>query len=340
MKLAADVSLEYDDRKSAQGKLDFDDLLAKAHDLITSPDNQALRKQIASDVELVLVDEFQDTDRLQADLIKALCGDGLTSGRLFFVGDFKQSIYRFRGAQPEVFHRLRSELAESGRLSLTENFRSRPGILNFVNALFSGALAKEGSPYEPLRPWRKPASDLPSVEFLWTPVAGKNSRKKDAAEAARRAEALHIAARLRELIDNPRGELPVCDKKHGEPRPCNWATSRFCFAPCRTCNSMKWRCGRMSSIITSSAGMRFMRSRRFSTCSTCSAPWPAPPTISAWPECSAARSFLWKMNRCFGSRKRPAQIEKQGAASGGRAKVNREPRRILRYGPRNRRSAS
>ena len=54
-------------------------------------------------MRLLLVDEFQDTDPLQVELVKALCDDGLLRGKLFFVGDYKQSIYRFRGADPHVF---------------------------------------------------------------------------------------------------------------------------------------------------------------------------------------------------------------------------------------------
>ena len=58
----------YAGRKAAAGKLDFDDLLAKAHEFITDPENASLREQISADVRLVLVDEFQDTDELQAEL--------------------------------------------------------------------------------------------------------------------------------------------------------------------------------------------------------------------------------------------------------------------------------
>ena len=81
--------------------------------------------------------------RCRSSLIKALCGKQHQNGKLFFVGDFKQSIYRFRGADPSVFRRLQQETPPAGRLPLSMNFRSQPAILHFVNALFCDALSTE-----------------------------------------------------------------------------------------------------------------------------------------------------------------------------------------------------
>ncbi len=114
LRLTAKVVATYTARKSALGQLDFDDLLSKTYALVTDPQNSALRERLADDLRLLLVDEFQDTDQLQVDLVKAICGPGFDSGRLFFVGDFKQSIYRFRGAAPKVFRDLREQLTEHG----------------------------------------------------------------------------------------------------------------------------------------------------------------------------------------------------------------------------------
>ena len=82
-------------------------------------------------------------------MLKALCDNEHLRGKLFFVGDFKQSIYRFRGAQPHVFRQLREEIPAAGRLPLSLNFRSQPAVLDFVNALFCEEL---GPDYEPLSP--------------------------------------------------------------------------------------------------------------------------------------------------------------------------------------------
>ena len=67
------------------------------------------------------------------------------------MGDYKQSIYRFRGADPHVFRQLREEIPAAGQLPLSLNFRSQPAVLDFVNALFCEAL---GPNYEPLQPHR------------------------------------------------------------------------------------------------------------------------------------------------------------------------------------------
>ncbi len=146
--LSEEVAAEYEREKQSLGVLDFDDLLIHARRLLTGPERQPLRRRWAEQLRLLLVDEFQDTDPLQVELVKALCDNEVTRGKLFFVGDFKQSIYRFRGADPHVFRLLREEIPDQGRLPLSENFRSRPGVIEFVNALFNEEF---GEGYEPLR---------------------------------------------------------------------------------------------------------------------------------------------------------------------------------------------
>ncbi|MEX0586428.1 MAG: UvrD-helicase domain-containing protein, partial [Pirellulales bacterium] len=219
LKLTAKVAEKYENQKRAQGKLDFDDLLFHAHRLIADPKNDELRAQLADDLRLLLVDEFQDTDQLQVDLVRALCGPGFDTGRLFFVGDFKQSIYRFRGAEPTVFRNLRGEVDEPGRLPLTVNFRSQPEILHFVNALFCNAFGRDGDPYEMLHASREHITVPPAVEFLWTITPNKNNLKMPGARhGARSAEAIAVARRIRALVDEQSTESPVVDRQSGEPR--------------------------------------------------------------------------------------------------------------------------
>lgn len=219
LKLTAKVADMYEERKRDQGKLDFDDLLARAHRLITAPKNAKLTEELADELRLLLVDEFQDTDQLQVDLVRALCGPGFETGRLFFVGDFKQSIYRFRGAEPAVFRNLRSEVHVDGQLPLTTNFRSQPEILHFVNALFHDAFTRDGDPYEKLTAKREQITKPPAIEFLWTITPDKNNlRQAGAVRKARCAEAVSIARRIRALIDIESAERPVVDKHTGEPR--------------------------------------------------------------------------------------------------------------------------
>lgn len=219
LKLTATVAVEYDLRKRAQGQLDFDDLLSATYKLISDPAHAELRKQLADDLRLLLVDEFQDTDQLQADLVRALCGPGFDTGRLFFVGDFKQSIYRFRGAEPKVFRDLRHKVNEQGRLPLTVNFRSQPEILHFVNAMFCDAFSCDGDEYERLRASRAQTTEPPAIEFLWTQTPDKNDRRiPGAVQDARRKEASAIARRIRSLVDEQSDQRPVVDKNTGEPR--------------------------------------------------------------------------------------------------------------------------
>lgn len=194
--LVHDVADEYQRRKSREGKLDFDDLLSRAHALVTAPESDSLRKRISDDLRLVLVDEFQDTDQLQVELVRALCGD-IDDGKLFFVGDMNQSIYRFRGAQPNVFLDLRQTVPETGRLPLSKNFRSQPAVLNFVNALFAHTFGKE---YQPLTANRPQITVEPAIEFLWTITPDKKSKYGGATKDAREQEARRIARRLKQLM--------------------------------------------------------------------------------------------------------------------------------------------
>jgi len=162
LRLARLTSERFRQAKDSQGLLDFDDLLLLARNLLR--DNVDVRQRQAAGIRLLMVDEFQDTDPIQADIVRMLCGSELTRGRLFLVGDTKQSIYRFRRADPGVFDRLTREIPQRGRLPLSVNFRSQPAILNFVNHVFAEAM---GDSYEPLTPFDSVQySPTPVIEFL------------------------------------------------------------------------------------------------------------------------------------------------------------------------------
>jgi ATP-dependent helicase/nuclease subunit A len=224
LRLADEAAKRYESIKKEQSALDFSDLVTRAAELFRIP-RESLR-HFAEEIHLLLVDEFQDTDREQEELIRGICGAELTAGKLFFVGDYKQSIYRFRRADPEVFRKLRSTLPAEGQLALTQNFRSQPGILHFVNALFHRVLGPE---YEPLNASRPALGDNPLVEFLWalesdgqegqkenqgqTKGVGRQSKRGD----LRALEADFIARRLRWMFDT--GEKLVAEKDHGGGQP-------------------------------------------------------------------------------------------------------------------------
>lgn len=253
-RLAVAVRGEFERLKRQRGGLDFDDLLVKARDLLRDhPDlvgssddgiprdeTDPERSRRALDIEFVLVDEFQDTDGIQGEVLRLLSGAGFLSGRLFLVGDVKQSIYRFRGAEPGIFRDWRAEFPAPGRLSLTENFRSVPGVIGFVNALFGDCfrdlepvvLAEDGSSFDPpfdqrLRPVRRGDICQPAVEFLWPEPAsaaesdddaGGNPAVKISARERRVIEARSIARRLRERLDEG---WPIHDRATRTIRPAH-----------------------------------------------------------------------------------------------------------------------
>ncbi|MDH4099203.1 MAG: UvrD-helicase domain-containing protein [Nitrospirota bacterium] len=191
----------YADRKKASGALDFDDLLIKARDLLRN--NEAVLRECQKRFEVILVDEFQDTNALQKELVDLLRGN--TEGpRLFVVGDDKQSIYRFRGADVAVFTRTRGTLRT---VPLSTNYRSTRSILSFVNELFSRIMGEDGpfsTPYRDdahlLHP--NPSSDPgPPVEYL---AAGDGTLRG----ADREAEADAIARRIISL-DRPLRDVAI-----------------------------------------------------------------------------------------------------------------------------------
>ena len=223
-RLAIHAQKAYDRAKRIRGVLDNDDLLALTRQLLTALDGRA-REEVAGSIDLVLVDEFQDTDPVQSAILEAIGGPGLLEGKLFLVGDFKQSIYRFRGAQPKLFLDYRERVALEGRKSLSENFRSVPGILDFVNALF---VDKFADPPEPLRPGGNhlPTDLPPAVEFLWPPmVEGPSSDRPDVGKR-RREEAGRIARHLRARID---AGWTVRDRKAGGVRRADAGDIAFLF---------------------------------------------------------------------------------------------------------------
>jgi ATP-dependent helicase/nuclease subunit A len=188
--------------KHEAGLLGFDDLLAQTRNVLR--DSATTRRETAASIAALLVDEFQDTDPIQAEIVEALAGDGLEKGKLFVVGDAKQSIYRFRRADPAVFDAMRKRIPVAGRLPLTTNFRSQPEILRFVNALFAPVL-KEA--YEPLVPNREQRSPTPSIEFLFA-LPEPDDDRPDRVEFRRRREAEWIARRIQELLDDPTPRIP------------------------------------------------------------------------------------------------------------------------------------
>ncbi len=218
LELVGDVAKNYERVKQARNVLEFDDLLLQAHRLLTDTRYPEIRESLTKSTRLLMVDEFQDTDPLQVSIVKAFCGDAWAAEGLFVVGDFKQSIYRFRGAEPRVSSELRETLPKPSRLSLTTNFRSQPAILDFVNTLFHDSFTET---YEPLKPSRPQVATAGSIEFLWATDKGTEpldelARRMGKTQRARVREARFIARRLAQLLDS--GEQIVYEANdEGEP---------------------------------------------------------------------------------------------------------------------------
>jgi len=176
----------YREAKARESAVDFEDLQIFARELLRA--NEAVRERARWRFRSVMVDEFQDTNRLQCEIV-----DELACDELFFVGDEFQSIYRFRHADVEVFRERRA--ASEGVLALTQNYRSRPEILAVVNHLFG---TEFGTSFEPLvAAGRFPEPLGPGVEVLVTDKASYRGGELH----WREAEARHVARRVRELVD-------------------------------------------------------------------------------------------------------------------------------------------
>jgi len=174
---------EYEKLKTRKGKLDFLDLLLLTRDLLSH--DQGVRSELQTRFSHLLVDEFQDTDPLQADILMLLSADDPSErdpyaarpvpGKLFVVGDPKQSIYRFRRADVALYESAKRRLVARGAelVHLTTSFRSVPSIQAMVNAAFAPLMTggEDGSQasYVPLTPFRAEPEGRPTIVALPVP---------------------------------------------------------------------------------------------------------------------------------------------------------------------------
>ncbi len=172
----------YDEIKRREGQLDFLDLLLVARGLIR--DNAAVRAELQNRFTHIFIDEFQDTDPLQAEILLLLAADDPAAndwrearpiaGKLFIVGDSKQSIYRFRRADVALYQEVKRSLVSKGArlLYLTVSFRATPELHAMINAAFA-PLMPEDSPtqpgYAPLVSTRPDPDAQPSIVALPVP---------------------------------------------------------------------------------------------------------------------------------------------------------------------------
>ncbi len=246
LRLAREFTAEFAAAKRDLGVLDFHDLEQFALGLLWDKLAQAptaIAREWQKKLRFVFVDEYQDINAAQDKIIEALSRDGARANR-FLVGDVKQSIYRFRLAEPKIFQDYVSEWGgRAGKaIPLTDNFRSRERILEFTNSLFSTLMRQElggvaydaraqlrfGAPAE-RQHLRSTADTGPCVELRLRLKTNSDYSESDAGgsgawaevrdldEAAK--EARLVALRLRELKAS---QHPIWDEAAAKFRPVDW----------------------------------------------------------------------------------------------------------------------
>jgi len=236
-----EVAKAYDDEKAQINALDYDDLLLRTWKLLR--DNETVRRQIRAMHRRILVDELQDTDRVQVEILRLICGwdEEEPTGILFFgVGDSQQSIYGFRNADVSVFNELwtKAETQRGWRRArLDKNYRSVPSIVELTNHAFERifTVSEKANEVEQrvrmslqrMKPVRPEPENSSPIEFAFFKVAGKvNKWQKLRLEAewiAKRISELHkegfaykdIALLLRELVNSTVYEDAL--RRHGIP---------------------------------------------------------------------------------------------------------------------------
>ncbi len=244
-----DLVLEYrrrlKERKWADKLVDFSDLEHYALEILLDREGEEVRpSQVALEYRQhfaeILIDEYQDSNLVQEYLLSAISGEEDGNYNRFMVGDVKQSIYKFRLARPELFlEKYDAYTEEDGscqRIDLSRNFRSRREVVDTVNGIFRGIMSRQtggidyddraalyaGASYpenhgceSELLLVEKPRQEDPVPADCSEEKGGSGEETSGKSLTARQAEALAIAARIKELMDG----FLVTDKESGQLRP-------------------------------------------------------------------------------------------------------------------------
>jgi exodeoxyribonuclease V beta subunit len=164
VRFARVVCEEFERRKRRMSLITYEDLLTRLKDTLAGPGGEAAAERLRARYRVVLVDEFQDTDPVQWDIMRLAFGGGGVA--LVLIGDPKQAIYAFRGA--DVYAYLKARSTASTEATLEVNWRSDQGLIDAYDALFGGAtLGHKGIVYRHVR--AAPANQLPGL--IGAPVA-------------------------------------------------------------------------------------------------------------------------------------------------------------------------
>ena len=227
MRLVLDFDRAYSEEKRRRGAVDFSDLEHIALSMLIDKETgekTSLARAVARRFKEIMVDEYQDVNAIQESIFNAVSQDG---GNIFMVGDVKQSIYRFRLADPSIFlekyrsfssaecERGNAEQGSGVKIHLSKNFRSRAGILEAVNYIFGKIMSKDFGEMdytesEKLVPGRDegssqftmdPESSDPAVEIEIIDMSEIAADDDEESPAKTQVEAQFVAKRIAELID-------------------------------------------------------------------------------------------------------------------------------------------
>lgn len=233
LRLGSAIVREFETVKRARGAYDFDDLITRTGELLRArPDAAWVLYKLDGGIEHLLVDEAQDTSPMQWEIVRALtdeffAGEGRHGRKprtLFVVGDRKQSIYSFQGADPNVFERVLEDVKahvlgaeqEFRAVDFSVSFRSAPEILAAVDHVFApGADARRGLDGDAPREWRHEANrrDVEGTVELWPLIAPEDRDEPDhwraavdsePANAPRRRLARELALKIKSWIGRRR----------------------------------------------------------------------------------------------------------------------------------------
>ncbi len=230
--LVLEFDRAYAAEKKKRGLIDFSDQEHLTARLLADPETgepTALARSVAQRYREILIDEYQDINGIQ-ELIFQACSRG---GRnIFMVGDVKQSIYRFRLADPSIFLSKYKSYADLGaededagrRIFMSTNFRSKKGVLDAVNFVFKNIMSEpfgemDYTEREFLYPGRADAaSETPAVELDILDMSGLGTDEEEESPEKTQTEAAFVARRIKELLD---GGLTVPDGENGA-RPASY----------------------------------------------------------------------------------------------------------------------
>lgn len=219
--LTLSVDREFTRLKRQKSKIDFADAEILALKLLR---DEKIAAELRKNVSVIIVDEFQDSNDMQYEIFRTLSRNG---ENLYFVGDIKQSIYRFRGANPRVFGKILDN-PDFENIYLNKNFRSSEKIIDSVNALFEKTMTKALGEVD----YDENARLILGADYVTSEenqtelvrIYGKNMKD------AREREAAYVADRIREMVESG---FPVKLDDHNQ-RPCTYGDFAVLMGKYRT----------------------------------------------------------------------------------------------------------